>query len=111
MTSSMFAAMFGRVRAGEQLRAHGASLKRRTRVGISVRVVVSASQFCFRIFRKHQPGTAAAYAARLPFQKLISARRPRTVAVSRAPALAFTAGLNRNCRSACKAIQRVTWAR
>jgi ankyrin repeat protein len=37
MTPIMFAAMFGRTRVVEQLKAHGASLKRRNRLGISAR--------------------------------------------------------------------------
>jgi hypothetical protein len=50
----MFAAMFGRTRVVEQLRARGASLKCRNRLGISARLMVSASRFLARPFRKTQ---------------------------------------------------------
>ncbi|MGA2870576.1 MAG: hypothetical protein ABSF34_15620, partial [Verrucomicrobiota bacterium] len=50
----MFASMFGRTRVVEQLQAHGASLKRRNRFGVSAKWMVRLSHFWGRIFRHHQ---------------------------------------------------------
>ncbi|MGO8930767.1 MAG: ankyrin repeat domain-containing protein [Limisphaerales bacterium] len=60
MTPIMFAAMFGRTRVVEQMKAHGASLKGRNHLGISARLMVSASQFFPRLFRRNQRHTRPA---------------------------------------------------
>ncbi len=59
MTPIMFAAMFGRAQVVEQLRSHGASLKRRNRLGICARVMVAISRLVARLCRRRQthPGS------------------------------------------------------
>jgi hypothetical protein len=54
----MFAAMFGRSKVVEQLKAHGASLQQRNRLGISAKRMMGIAQFVARIFRKPQPQPA-----------------------------------------------------
>ena len=50
MTPIMFTAMFGRVKVVAQLQAHGASLKRRNRLGISASFMVCVSRWIARLF-------------------------------------------------------------
>lgn len=50
MTPVMFAAMFGRTRVVEQLRAHGDSFRRRNRLGLSANLMVRLSQFLTGLF-------------------------------------------------------------
>ena len=50
-TSLMFAAMFGRGKVVVQLQAHGASLRRRNRLGLSVSFMVRVSGWIARRFR------------------------------------------------------------
>jgi hypothetical protein len=54
MTPLMFAAMFGRAKVIDQLKAHGASLQQRNRLGISAQRMLGIFRFISRIFRKHQ---------------------------------------------------------
>ena len=60
LTPIMFAAMFGRTRVVEQLQAHGASLRRRNRLGISARRMVRISHWVGRLLRRPglRPGVA-----------------------------------------------------
>ncbi len=58
LTPLMFAAMFGRSKVVEQLKAHGASLQQRNRLSISAKWMVGIAQFVARIFRKPQPQPA-----------------------------------------------------
>jgi uncharacterized protein len=44
MTPIMFASMFGRIKVVGQLQAHGASLARRNRLGISARFMMHLAQ-------------------------------------------------------------------
>jgi ankyrin repeat protein len=48
LTSLMFASMFGRSKVVEQLKAHGASLQQRNRLGISTKWMVGISWFTAR---------------------------------------------------------------
>jgi ankyrin repeat protein len=50
-TPLMFAAMFGRSKAVAQLQAHGASLWRRNRPGLSASFMVRVSEWIARLFR------------------------------------------------------------
>jgi len=54
----MFVAMFGRFKVVEQLKAHGASLRQRNRLGISTKWMVGIFWFTARILGKHQPQRA-----------------------------------------------------
>jgi hypothetical protein len=51
----MFAAMFGRTRVVEQLQAHGASLQRRNRLGLSANFLARLSRGFARLFRASLP--------------------------------------------------------
>jgi ankyrin repeat protein len=50
-TPLMFAAMFGRGQVVAQLQAHGASLRRRNRLGLSASFMVRVSGWIARLFR------------------------------------------------------------
>ena len=50
MTPIMFAAMFGRGQVVEQLKARGASLQRRNRLGLSAGFIVRVSRWMARLF-------------------------------------------------------------
>jgi len=54
MPALMFAAMFGRAKVPEPLRAPGASLQRRIRIGLSANFLVIDSNFFARRFRRRQ---------------------------------------------------------
>lgn len=54
MTPLMFAAMFGRSKVVAQLQAHGASLQRRNRLGISASFMVRVSRWIARLFQRPQ---------------------------------------------------------
>jgi hypothetical protein len=54
MTPLMFAAMFGRSQVVAQLQAHGASLQRRNRLGISASFMVRVSRWIERLFQRLQ---------------------------------------------------------
>jgi ankyrin repeat protein len=58
LTPLMFVAMFGRFKVVEQLKAHGASLRQRNRLGISTKWMVGIFWFTARILGKHQPQRA-----------------------------------------------------
>jgi ankyrin repeat protein len=58
LTPLIFAAMFGRAKVVEQLKAHGTSLQQRNRLGISAKWMVWISRCLSRRFRCHQPETA-----------------------------------------------------
>ncbi len=54
MTPLMFAAMFGRSQVVAQLQAHGASLQRRNRLGISASFMVRVLRWIERLFQRLQ---------------------------------------------------------
>jgi ankyrin repeat protein len=54
MTPLMFAAMFGRSKVVAPLQAHGASLQRRNRLGISASFMVRVSRWIARRFQRLQ---------------------------------------------------------
>jgi ankyrin repeat protein len=58
LTPLLFALMFGRSKVVEKLKAHGASLPQRNRLGISTKWMVGISWFTARIPGKHQPQRA-----------------------------------------------------
>jgi ankyrin repeat protein len=58
LTPLMFASMFGRSKVVEQLKAHGASLQQRNRLGISTKWMVGISWFTARILGEQQPQRA-----------------------------------------------------
>ena len=51
MTPLMFAAMFGRGKVVEQLKARGASLQHRNRLGLSASFMIRVSRWIARLFR------------------------------------------------------------
>jgi hypothetical protein len=51
----MFAAMFGRAEVAAQLQAHGASLHRRNRLGLSAGLMVRLSGWIPRLLHRKQP--------------------------------------------------------
>jgi ankyrin repeat protein len=52
MTPIMFAAMFGRSKVVERLKAGGASLRRRSRLGLAASFMVRVSPWIARLFGK-----------------------------------------------------------
>jgi ankyrin repeat protein len=54
MTPLMFAAMFGRYEVARRLQDHGASLKRRNRLGLTAGFMVGLSHGIARLFRRHR---------------------------------------------------------
>jgi hypothetical protein len=69
MTPIMFAAMFGRTKMVEHLQAHGASLRRRDRPGVSARWMVWNSHVLGHFFRRPN--------ARIPVEKAPLKRRAK----------------------------------